>query len=425
MLSTASSSRVLTLTRTTSHGGKARRDHRSDDESRIELDRKFSSEMDLARRWRRVSGVASCGGVAGCASGDGGLPHAGIRHDDNESSATSAITSGFPLVSLLTIRGGASSSPHRGDNAVQGIIKSILASPSLPSPIKRLIEMICGYIETLTDWRVLPQVEVGRKSKSKKTKPRERSLVAGTRVGVGGATTPKKRAGAEGAEDDSVEVDTTVLVRKRRRRKQKAGSAFLVEPRTREEPMTKEDPATAAGAETTDASMNHPTTSPPPADAASKKFLSSSLKSSNPNYRIQRELKEFLSSPPPGLSVKISGKNVRLWIVTLTMPSNTIYAGETYKLRIQFPADYPTSPPSVFFLPPTPRHEHVYTNGDICLSLLGSDWRPIMTAQSVAQAIMSILCGAQRKSLPMDNARHAGNKPGKKQDDWVYHDDNC
>ncbi len=116
---------------------------------------------------------------------------------------------------------------------------------------------------------------------------------------------------------------------------------------------------------------------------------------------------------------------MRLWIVTLNMPPNTIYASETYRLRIQFPPDYPTSPPSVYFLSPTPRHEHVYTNGDICLSLLGTDWRPIMTAQSVAQAIMSILCGAQRKSLPMDNARHAGNKPGKKQDDWVYHDDNC
>ena len=149
------------------------------------------------------------------------------------------------------------------------------------------------------------------------------------------------------------------------------------------------------------------------------------MKSSNPNYRIQRELKEFLSSPPPGLSVKISGKNVRLWIVTLTMPDTSIYASDIYKLRISFPNDYPTSPPSVYFLPPTPRHEHVYTNGDICLSLLGKDWRPIMTASSIAGSIMSILCGAQRKSLPMDNARHAGNKPGKKQDDWVYHDDNC
>ena len=127
----------------------------------------------------------------------------------------------------------------------------------------------------------------------------------------------------------------------------------------------------------------------------------------------------------PSVLEKISGKNVRLWVITLAMPDNCIYAGEKYKLRVQFPNDYPTSPPSVFFLPPTPRHEHVYTNGDICLSLLGKDWRPIMTAQSIAQAIFSILCGAQRKSLPMDNARHAGNKPGQAQNDWVYHDDNC
>jgi hypothetical protein len=25
----------------------------------------------------------------------------------------------------------------------------------------------------------------------------------------------------------------------------------------------------------------------------------------------------------------------------------------------------------------------------------------------------------------MDNARHAQNKPGEYQKDWVYHDDNC
>ena len=423
MLSTASSSRVSQLTKTTSL--KARRDIRSNDESRlVELDRNSPSEIGIARRWRRVSRVASCGGGAGCASGDGGIIHAGICHDDNESLATSGITSVFPLGSLLTIRGGASSSSHRGNNAVQGVIKSILASPSLPSPIKRLIEMICGYIENLTDWRVLPQIKEDRKSKSKKTKPREQSVVTGSSVGVGGVT-KVKRSGMEGTEDDSEKADVALLSRKRRKKRQKAVSTSIVEPQIREKLTAKEESRTAAGVETTDTKSNHPTTSSPSTDAASKKFLSSSLKSSNPNYRIQRELKEFLSSPPPGLSVKISGKNVRLWIVTLSMPSNTIYAGETYKLRIQFPADYPTSPPSVFFLPPTPRHEHVYTNGDICLSLLGSDWRPIMTAQSVAQAIMSILCGAQRKSLPMDNARHAGNKPGKKQDDWVYHDDNC
>ena len=147
------------------------------------------------------------------------------------------------------------------------------------------------------------------------------------------------------------------------------------------------------------------------------------LKATNPNYRIQQELKSFLLDPPQHLSVR-TGKNIRIWIVTIN--GIGIYEGETFRLRIQFPNQYPTVPPSVYFLPPNiPVHEHVYTNGDICLSLLGKDWRPTMTAQSVAHSILSILTSATSKTLPMDNARHAGNQPGQYQENWVYHDDNC
>lgn len=160
------------------------------------------------------------------------------------------------------------------------------------------------------------------------------------------------------------------------------------------------------------------------ANKAAKQHMTSKISTTNPNYRVQRELKEFIQSPPPNLSVKV-GSNIRIWIITMTGAPNTIYEGETYKLRVQFPKDYPIVPPSVYFLPPTPQHEHVYTNGDICLSLLGKDWRPTMTAQSIAVSILSILSSAQSKSLPMDNARHSQNKPGQFQKDWVYHDDNC
>ena len=159
--------------------------------------------------------------------------------------------------------------------------------------------------------------------------------------------------------------------------------------------------------------------------ATTKKHLSTSMKSNNPNFRVQRELKEFLAEPPPNLSVQV-GSNIRIWIVTMVGAKNTIYEGEVFKLRIQFPKEYPIVPPSVYFLQGhVPTHEHVYTNGDICLSLLGKGWRPTMTAQSIAVSILSILSSAQSKSLPMDNARHAGNKPGQYQKDWVYHDDNC
>ncbi|EJK69834.1 hypothetical protein THAOC_08871 [Thalassiosira oceanica] len=305
--------------------------------------------------------------------------------------------------SVMLLRGGAASE----NNVVQSIIKSILDLDLLPELIKQLITALCQLIENLSGFEILPmpreeERKQKHKSKSKKRRPEESS----ERV---------RRKKVDEKDDEFRKRESSSLSRQKSKRK----------PKVAEESSDDEGPEMPKKSK-----VDSPTTvtkkdRPKGADAASKKFLSNNLKSSNPNYRIQRELKEFLRSPPPGLSVKISGKNVRLWIITFSMPDDTIYSGETYKLRVQFPADYPTSPPSVYFLSPTPRHEHVYTNGDICLSLLGKDWRPIMTAQSVAQAIMSILCGAQRKSLPMDNAAHAGNKPGQKQDDWVYHDDNC
>ena len=159
--------------------------------------------------------------------------------------------------------------------------------------------------------------------------------------------------------------------------------------------------------------------------ATTKSHLSTTIKSNNKNYRIQKELKEFIQSPPENLSVQ-AGSNIRVWVVTMVGAKNSIYEGEIYKLRISFPNDYPTVPPSVYFLKGyIPTHEHVYTNGDICLSLLGKDWRPTMTAQSIAVSILSILSSAKSKALPMDNAAHANAKPGKYQENWVYHDDNC
>ncbi len=313
--------------------------------------------------------------------------------------------------SVLSVRGGGGSVVE--PNMVQTIVKSLLSSSALPEPIKNFIEMICQLLESITGWGILPPAE--RKSKAKKGKPRSKEVLV-EEVSV---TAKKKRTKRKRLDESPTVEGVSSRAAVSTKSKKKTTTSSLSDA----EISPKEAPAE-------EASQPKPTVTTKPkqttkTDAASKKFLSNDLKSSNPNYRIQRELKEFLSSPPPGLSVKISGKNVRLWVITLSMPDNCIYAGEKYKLRVQFPNDYPTSPPSVFFLPPTPRHEHVYTNGDICLSLLGKDWRPIMTAQSIAQAIFSILCGAQRKSLPMDNARHAGNKPGQAQNDWVYHDDNC
>eukprot|EP01036_Dinobryon_divergens_P024719 gene24722-33192_t len=140
--------------------------------------------------------------------------------------------------------------------------------------------------------------------------------------------------------------------------------------------------------------------------------------------RIQKELKSFLADPPENCDLTV-GKNIRSWIITLTGVQGTIFGGEKYKLQVTFPKDYPTKPPSVFFLKPCPKHVHVYSNGDICLNLLGKDWRPTMTIQGIAVSILSMLSSAKEKSMPQDNAMHAEAAPGQQQDNWMYHDDKC
>lgn len=140
--------------------------------------------------------------------------------------------------------------------------------------------------------------------------------------------------------------------------------------------------------------------------------------------RISRELTDFVENPPDGCKVSV-GKNLNVWIVTMTGAEGTIFAGEKYKLRVSFPADYPTSPPSCYFLEPTPRHPHVYTNGDICLNLLGNGWRPTITVAQLSLSILSMLSSAKTKGIPQDNAVHAASAPGKPQEGWMYHDDSC
>ena len=49
----------------------------------------------------------------------------------------------------------------------------------------------------------------------------------------------------------------------------------------------------------------------------------------------------------------------------------TIYQGEKYTLKIRFTDDYPMDSPEVVFIPPSPIHPHIYSNGHICLNILG------------------------------------------------------
>jgi ubiquitin-protein ligase len=140
---------------------------------------------------------------------------------------------------------------------------------------------------------------------------------------------------------------------------------------------------------------------------------------------FDQEIQSFLKDPPTNLALTVDPNNVRSWVVTMTGAEGTVYAGEQYKLQLTFPKDYPSKPPSAYFLKPIPKHIHVYSNGDICLNLLGKGWSPMLTGETLSLSILSMLSSAKEKSSPTDSLAQVDNPPGGQQDNWMYHDDRC
>lgn len=88
----------------------------------------------------------------------------------------------------------------------------------------------------------------------------------------------------------------------------------------------------------------------------------------------------------------------RLDIKVLT--DNPLYTGQTFRLLICFPESYPVEVPRVQFINDIDRlipiHPHIYSNGHICLDMLGPKWTPIMNVSSICISIQSMLTGNER-----------------------------
>lgn len=365
------------------------------------------------------------------------------RGNTNSYSSTSSLvvsssTSDSNLFGLLSVRGGATKeidleSSDGGSGLIvrklRHMIRSCLSSADQSSPaLSKILKSFISVLEKVIGVRLLPpENSKGRKSKRKvqakehsetekpasKTKTNVKQPKKKSKNTSSGSSTKNQKVATKNSASPKPKVEAPETKASPSRTLKSKSNASPPAAKT-ETPKSKASPPKSNANKSAKAAA---------VSAKAKAHLAKPLKSTSPNYRIQRELKSFLQDPPDNLTVKV-GKNIRVWIVKLTGAANTIYEGETFMLRISFPKEYPTVPPSVYFLPPNiPVHEHVYTNGDICLSLLGKGWRPTMTAQSIAISILSILSSAQSKSLPMDNSRHALNKPGEYQEAWIYHDD--
>jgi ubiquitin-protein ligase len=104
--------------------------------------------------------------------------------------------------------------------------------------------------------------------------------------------------------------------------------------------------------------------------------------------RILTEFKSLKSEADSlKMTVSCSEETLNHWTATITGATETPYDGLIYKLQIEFPSNYPFSPPKIKFTNGM-FHPNVDAAGDICLDILKDKWTPVL---NVTKALLSIL----------------------------------
>ncbi|TKR57904.1 hypothetical protein L596_030547 [Steinernema carpocapsae] len=121
------------------------------------------------------------------------------------------------------------------------------------------------------------------------------------------------------------------------------------------------------------------------------------------NRTLAAELKEIKRNGVEGFTVDADEDNILSWQVGIFGIPGTVYEGGYFKASLTFPQDYPFNPPKMKF-DTFMYHPNVYTNGELCISILhpaihdetsgeslNERWNPTQNVRTVLLSVISLL----------------------------------
>lgn len=124
--------------------------------------------------------------------------------------------------------------------------------------------------------------------------------------------------------------------------------------------------------------------------------------------RLTEERKQWRKDHPFGFIAKPTvlndgTLNMMDWECAIPGRQGTPWEGGLYRLTMKFSHNYPSQPPQCKFIKPL-FHPNIFPSGTVCLSILGSDWKPAITIKQILIGIQELLNDPNPKSPANEEA---------------------